>query len=73
MALRPLLRRGLPLAVRRCYEVEALVIAQFDHPGFPALYEQDREALGNVPFGLVLALVQGMVLALTWRRSRAAS
>ena len=61
----------MPSAPR--FEVEALVTAQLDHPGIPAIYEQDREALGNVPFGLVLALVQGMVLPLTWQRSRATS
>lgn len=34
-----------------------------------ALAVGHREALGNVPFGLILALVQAMVLALAWRRT----
>ena len=35
-----------------------------------AFVEGHREALGNVPFGLILALLQAMVLAVAWRRAR---
>ncbi|MBI5608350.1 MAG: serine/threonine protein kinase [Deltaproteobacteria bacterium] len=62
---------GAELGMLRVYEA----LSQPDLAANAAKYREllavgSREATGNIPFGLVFALLQGTILALAWRRGR---